>query len=266
MLNSIESIIELHNNKGNIEDAYINIHFDESVIKLNTFTLKFTSNNLKKEELQMWNSRLNYEIKKDRELEKEIKEFRILFEALNKLRIKKGYIEKSERPDFVLEINNKKIGIEITRIYSGNDWIPEKVYEDIKTYNLGKKEVEGYIEYRKYTNKIVTYKIKENLVIKPKENILNKEEIKVKLKNKLLEKVRKMFDEYKNYDVNIVLANIVSKEYFEDLENLENFNKELLFYMNHMEVNTNEKEYLLLMKLDKKWIKYNLNNHTYEII
>ena len=118
MLNSIESIIELHNSKGLIEDAYIDIHFDDKILKLNTYTLKFYAVNTEKEETKMWNNRLNYELKKNRNLEKEVKEFRILFEALNKLKIKTGYIEKTERPDFVLEIDNKKIGVEITKIYS----------------------------------------------------------------------------------------------------------------------------------------------------
>ena len=106
MLTSIESIIELHNNKGLIEDAYIDIHFDNKILKLNTYTLKFTNVNADKEEVKMWNNRINYELKKNRNLEKEIKEFRILFEALNKLKIKKGYIKKTERPDFVLDIDN----------------------------------------------------------------------------------------------------------------------------------------------------------------
>ena len=118
MLNSIESIIELHNSKGNIEDAYIDIHFDDKILKLNIFTLKFTSVNTEKEETRRWNNRLNFELKKNRNLEKEIKEFRIIFEALSKLKIKKGYIEKAERPDFILEIDNKRIGVETTKIYS----------------------------------------------------------------------------------------------------------------------------------------------------
>lgn len=118
MLNSIESIIELHNSSGNLEDSYIDIHFDDKILKLNTFTLKFRSVNTEKEETRMWNNRLNFELRKNRNLEKEVKEFRILFEALEKLKIKKGYIEKYERPDFILEIDNKKIGIETTKIYS----------------------------------------------------------------------------------------------------------------------------------------------------
>ena len=118
MLNSIESIIELHNSSGNIEDAYIDICFDDKILKLNTYTLKFSSVNTEREETRRWNNRLNFELRKNRNLEKEVKEFRILFEALNKLKIKSGYIEKCERPDFILEIEGNKIGVETTKIYS----------------------------------------------------------------------------------------------------------------------------------------------------
>lgn len=144
--------------------------------------------------------------------------------------------------------------------------MPEKIYEDIRTFNIDKKDVEGYIEHKKLSNKIYTYKIKENLVIKP----INKQEetlnFEVKLKNKILEKIRKMFDEYKNYDTNIILANIVSPKYFEDVNNIEKFNNELIFYINHLEANMENKEYILLLKLDKKWIKFDLKNRTYDIL
>ena len=86
------------------------------------------------------------------------------------------------------------------------------------------------------------------------------------MKNKLLEKVRKMFDEYKNYDTNIVLANLVSPKYFEDANNIEKFNQELTFYINHLEANVIEKEYLLLIKLNNKWLKFDLKSHTCDIL
>ena len=148
----------------------------------------------------------------------------------------------------------------------GNDWVSEKVYEDIKVFNIDQKDVEGYIEYRKYTNKITTYKIKENLVIKPINSKENTTEFEVKLKNKIFEKVRKMFDEYKNFDTNIILAKIVSPKYFEDINNIEKFNQELVFYINHLEVKMENKEYYLLMKLYKKWLKFDLKNRTYDIL
>lgn len=88
----------------------------------------------------------------------------------------------------------------------------------------------------------------------------------MKLKNKILEKVRKLFDEYKNFDTNIILANVVSPKYFEDINNIEKFNNELFFYINHLEANTENKEFILLLKLDKKWIKFDLKRHTFNTI
>lgn len=118
MLNTIESIIKLHKSKGNIEDAYTDIKLDNKKLKLNIYTLRFKSTGDDREEIRKWNNKLNFELKQNRNLEKEIKEYRVLFEALEKLKINKGYVEKYERPDFILEINNKKVGIEITKIYS----------------------------------------------------------------------------------------------------------------------------------------------------
>ena len=131
---------------------------------------------------------------------------------------------------------------------------------------MDSKDAEGYIEYKKFTNKIITYKIKENLVIKPLNKKEDTENFEITLKNKILEKVRKMFDEYVNYDTNVILANVVSPKYFEDLNNIEKFNEELTFYINHLEINTLNKEYILLMKLDNKWLKFDLKNHTCEIV
>ena len=266
MLNSIEDIIDLHENKGNIEDAYIDMHFDEKILKLNTFTLHFSKVNAEREETKKWNARLDFEIRKNSKLYKEIKEFRILFEALDKLKVKSGYIEKRERPDFIIEKDGLKTGIEITRIYSGNDWAKEKLYEDIRTYKIPKKEIEGYIEYKKFNNKIKTYTVKENLVIKTFNKNEDAKILKIKMKNKIFEKIRKMFDEYENYDRNIVLANIVSSQYFENINDIASFNNELSYYINHLEENFNEKEYILLMKLDKKWIKFDLKNHSCDIL
>lgn len=266
MLKSIDDIIELHNSKGDLEDAYIDIHFDEKILRLNTFTLKFKTVNAEREETKKWNDSLNFEFRKNRNLYKEIKEFRVLFEALDKLKIKVGYLEKTERPDFILENSKGKIGIEITKIYSGNDWAAEKLSEDIRVYNLNKEDTLGYIEYKKYNNKIVTYTLKENMVIKP----LNKKEdesiLKVKLKNKLFEKIRKLFDEYAKYDMNVIIANIVSPQYFESVNDLEKFNEEIAFYMNHLEIDNLDKEYLLLLKIDKKWVKFDLKKHTWDIL
>ena len=104
------------------------------------------------------------------------------------------------------------------------------------------------------------------MVIKPFNKNEDAKILKIKMKNKIFEKIRKMFDEYENYDRNIVLANIVSSQYFENINDIASFNNELIYYINHLEENFNEKEYILLMKLDKKWIKFDLKNHSCDIL
>lgn len=266
MLNSIEDILELHEGRGKIEDSFIEIHFGELTLKLNIFTLRFFTVNGEKSETKRWNKRLEFEIRKNRELYKEIKEYRVLFETFNRLKIKSGYLEKSECPDFILWRNGKSFGIELTKIYSGNDWVAEKIHNDIKTFGIEPKEVEGYIEYKKFNNKIKTYTLKNNIYIKPLDKLEDKQKLKIKLKNKIFEKIRKMFDEYKRFDENIILADIVSPEYFESVEDFDEFNDELIFYINHLEENFDEREYFLYIKINEKFGKFDLKNHTYEVL
>ena len=75
-----------------------------------------------KQEIRDWNIDLYRCIKKDRNLTKEVKEFISLFQYFEKARIKSGYIEKSETPDFILTRNGQKTGIEITKIYIGKQY------------------------------------------------------------------------------------------------------------------------------------------------
>jgi hypothetical protein len=80
MVNSIEDIVELHKNHGLIEDAYIKIHLDEKILNLNLFTMQVNTIQAEKSDLEIWQDRINEEIKKDRQLEKEINEFITIFE------------------------------------------------------------------------------------------------------------------------------------------------------------------------------------------
>ena len=264
-VNSINDIMELHNNSGNIEDAYYHIYLEDKVLNLNTFTLFFTSNTVEKNEVQLWNDRIEEEIRKDRTLAKEIKEFRVLFEFLRQLKVKKGYLSKTESPDFVLTRDEKTYGIEVTQIYSGNDWAAEKIKEDIKNYGIDSKELPGYIEYRKYHNKITTYQLKENIVIKPLEEV-EVPFLHAKIKNKIFEKIRKMFDEYHSYDENVLIVKIVSPEHFISMDEIEAFHQEIQFFISHLEVDVTKKEYVILIKLGKKIIKFDLTNNLISII
>ena len=262
-MNSIDDIIAFHSAEGNIEDGYINIHLDEKILKLNTYTLTVTSNNAEKGETKIWNHALNNEIRKDRKLTREIKEFRVLFEVLHQLRIKSGYVTKMERPDFVLKKEDRTYGIEITQIYSGNDWAVEKVREDIKNYAIDEKELEGYLAYQKYDKKVRTYKLRDNLVIIPQNDKQKSVEYKVRIKNKIFEKVRKMFDDYNTYDTNIVIAKIMSPEYLDDLIDVETFGKELNFFVSHIEGDIEKREYILFVKAGKKLYRFNISKKEY---
>lgn len=266
MVNSIEDIIELHKNYGNIEDAIIKIHIDEKILGLNIFSLKVTPIEATKEDVEIWNDRIAQELKKDKELEKEVREFATVFEFLNKMKVRSGVIRKNECPDFVITRNETSIGIEVTKIYVGYDWMVEKIAAEIKEYRLEKEDIEGYIEYRKAGDKVEFYNENGAITLSPKLFPLMNEEYQVKIKNKLYEKIRKQIDEYEKFDVNIIYADITSPEYFDDITDLDAFSKEVVYYMHHLDANMNFADYRLVIKINSKWIELNLNDGTYKLI
>ena len=266
MVSSIEDIIELHKSSGNIEDAYMKIHIDEKILNLNLFSLKVTAIEADVEDVEIWNDRISQELKRDRELEKEAKEYASVFELLNKLKIKSGFIQKSECPDFVITRNNQTVGIEVTKIYVGYDWMVEKIEADIKEYRLEKNDIEGYIEYRKAGDKVELFDANGKILLSPKLLPKMNEEYQVKIKNKLYEKIRKQVDEYKQFDLNIIYADITNPEYFDDITDLDSFSQEVYYYINHLDVNMDFATYKLILKMNSKWIELNLNDGSYKII
>lgn len=266
MISSIEDVILLHQNKGRIEDAYIKIHIDERVLNLNVFTMKITNVESTKKDVDIWNEKIIAEIKKNRALEKEINEFISIFELLNKYRIKSGKIEKTECPDFVLTRNDKKVGIEITKIYVGYDWMLEKISNEIKLYKMENSDIEGYLEYRKAGDKLELYNKNGKVVLAPKLFPKMNEEYDINIKNKIFEKIRKLMDDYKKYDTNIIYADVTSPEYFEDVTDLDKFTSEISYYIAHLENDISFAEYKLVLKINNKWIEINLNNCSYRII
>lgn len=266
MVNSIDDMIELHKKSGNIEDAYIKVHLDDKILNFNIFTLKFTAVDASKYDVDIWNNRIEQEIRKNKTLEKEIKEFISLFELFNKLKIRSGNLEKRERPDFLLNRNGKMIGIEITKIYVGYDWLLERLSREIKEYHLADIDVEGYIEHKKASDKIEISSEKGKIFLSPKIFSATNEEYEIKIKNKIFEKIRKQLDEYEKYDINIIYADITSPEYFDDITDLDAFSKEILYYISHLEENLDILEYRLIIKINNKWIEINLNNGSYKIL
>lgn len=266
MVNSIEDMITLHQSSGNIKDAYVKVHMDDKVLNLNIFTLKFTAVEASKNDVDIWNNRINQEIKKDKSLEKEIKEFTSIFELFNKLKIRSGELKKSECPDFILKRKEKTIGIEVTKIYVGDDWLLERISREISEYHLTNIDVEGYIEHKKASDKIEITNENGKIFLSPKIFSATNEEYEIKIKNKIFEKIRKQLDEYEKFDVNIIYVDITSPEYFDDITDLDAFSKEIMFYIAHLEENLNTLEYKLIIKINKKWIEIDLKDGSYKAL
>lgn len=265
MVKSIEDIIELHKSSGNIEDAYLKIHMDDKILNLNLFSLKVTAIEADVKDVEIWNERISQELKRDKELEKEVKEFASVFELLNKLKIKSGVVQKSECPDFIITKKNQTIGIEVTKIYVGYDWMAEKIETEIKEYKLEEEDIEGYIEYRKASDKIEFLSENGEMILTPKLFPMMNEEYQIKIKNKIYEKIRKQVDEYKQFDLNIIYAEITSPEYFDDITDLDSFSQEIMYYLKHLEANTDFATYKLIIKMNSRWIELNLNDGIYKI-
>ena len=127
---------------------------------MSSTTVRSENNQMKTEVTGMgivFNTRENkYEIEVGQTLDTVLKDH-IQAQGEMGISVENGYVEKRECPDFMLKTNEKTIGVEITKIYAGNDWVAEKLNDDIKTYNIDKKDIPGYIEYKKFESKIKTY-------------------------------------------------------------------------------------------------------------
>jgi hypothetical protein len=265
-MNSIDDIIDLHNSSGSIEGAIKKIHIDDKYMNLNTFTLRVFGGNVTKREKRNWDIAINNAIKRERNLYKEVHEYLTIFEFLNKIEIKNGYIEKSEKPDFILNYNNKKYGIEVSKIYVGNEWVANRINEEIKQYKFRQKELEGYIEYRNYQERIKTFKIRGGLAIMPIADDISLDEYIIEIKNKILEKIRKLLEIYDRKDINIILINVISPLYFNEPNEIEQLNKEFKNFIADLKEKFDDKEYYVVLKTTKNWTKFNLKDNEFETL
>lgn len=266
MINSTNDIIELHESNGKIEDAYLKIHMDKKVMMLNKYTLRVRRGNAPREEIKEWNMDIYRNVKKDRNLTKEIKEFTALFEYLEKAKIKSGYVEKSETPDFIITRNGEKTGIEITKIYIGNDWVADKLSEEIKEFRLRRTEVEGYMEYKKYRERVKTYKVRGGLMITPNTANISVEDYIAELKNKIFIKIRKLSDEYTKFDNNIIFVEVVSSDFFKQKFDKAKMCEELNYYINYIEADFSNVIAKLVIKIGNEFVEYNLTEKNYRIL
>lgn len=261
----LNRIIKSHKSAGMIEEANMLETIENQRVCYNIYTLKIKKMYTSKLDINHLNAQIIKEIKKTPNLYKEIREFNLIFRFFKRLKIKNGYIRKSETPDFVLEKDNKKYGIEVTRIYTGNDWVAEKLHNDILAYRLKDKKLSEYINYKKYDGKIRTYNNKKGIVVKAiKDKQLREEEI-IQIKNKIFEKIRKQIYDYNNYENNFIFAEIVFTDY-DELEHFETLNNEINYFISHLDVIWSNAEFHLILKVGNNWTDFDLKRGSYNQI
>jgi len=263
--NYIEKIVKSHESEGLIEEANLAIRIHLKQLYFNKYTLKLKKIENSAINIDYYNAQLLRRIKRDANLYKEIREYNLIFRFFKKLRIRNGYIKKSETPDFVLERNGKRYGIEVTRIYAGNDWIAEKLHNDILAYRLKDKKLDKYIHDKKFNGKIKTYQTKKGIVVKAvKEKAFRKEEI-LQIKNKIFEKIRKQIDDYAKYDYNFIFAEIVFTDY-EVFQSFEGLNQEIQYFISHLDILFGQAEFHLILKMGNIWNDFDLKKGTYRTL
>lgn len=261
----LSKIIKSHRSSGMLEEANMLIDIENTKVQYNVFTLKCKRLNNSNLDINQLNAQIVRKVKSDPNLYKEVREFKLALRFLKKLNIKNGYIVKSETPDFVLERNRIKYGIEVTRIYTGNDWVAEKLHNDILAFKLHDGTLSDYINYKKYNGKIKTYNTQKGIVVKAvKDKSLREEEI-IQIKNKIFEKIRKLIDDYNKFEYNLIFAEIVFTEY-KELEEFEKLNKEISFFISHLDVIWGNAEFHLILKFGNSWSDFDLKKRTYKLL
>jgi len=261
----IKEIINNHRGKGMLEDALCVTIIDNDLVKYNRYSLKLIKMGYSNFNTNYYNSKIITELKKNSTLYKEIREFNLLFRFFNKLNIKKGYIKKMESPDFEFSANGISYGIEVTRLYTGNDWVAEKLHNEIVAYNLTSKQFKEYISNSKYQNRIKTINVENKLKIEAiKEENFAEEEI-IQIKNKLFEKIRKQLDDYQKYDVNYIFAEIVYTGY-KQIDSYSDLSNEINSYVSHLDVNFDKTEFHLILKNGNVFVDFDLKNRSFKYI
>lgn len=263
--NDLKKIIKSHVSEGMIEEANLAISFNETLLYFNKFTLKLKKIKNTAIDIDYYNAKILKLVKQNPSLYKEIREYNLIFRFFKKLKIKNGFIKKSETPDFILEKNDKIYGIEVTRIYTGNDWAAEKLHNDILAYRLKDKNLDKYIHDKKFEGKIKAYKTKKGIIVKAiKEKNFRNEEI-VQIKNKIFEKIRKQIDDYSKYDYNLIFAEVVFTDY-EVFNSIEILNQEIQYFISHLDVLFGEAEFHLILKTGNVWNDFDLKRGTYQTL
>lgn len=261
----LKEIINYHHNKGLIEDKYVVCIVEDNLVRLNRFTLMLSKLKSSDIDINYYNARVYEYISNDSNLKKEIREFKQFFKFIDKLSIKDGYVKKSETPDFIMFRNGKTYGIEVTKIYAGNDWVAEKVHNDIVAYKLTGQKFKDYVNVHKYSSRFKAIREKGSIKVSAIKNEEYREEEITQIKNKLFEKIRRQIDEYEKFNENYIFAEIVFSGY-KEIKSYEELSEEFNYLVNHLEVNFGENTFHLILKNGNIYADFDLKNGNVRII
>ena len=261
----LNELVASHRSKGNIEDNEAVTIIDNNLIKYNKYTLKMSRINSSGGQIGYYNAKILKFLKEKTNLYKEIREFNQIFRFFDKLNIKKGYIKKTETPDFELYKNGKSYGIEVTKIYAGNDWVAEKIHNDITAYRLTEDKFKEYINKSKYSGRVKAYIHDDKLNVKALKEANFKDDEIVHIKNKIFEKIRKQLDDYQKFDFNYIFAEIVYTGY-KEFSSYDQLNEEIQYFVSHLDANFGNNEFHLVIKKGNRFIDFDIKNRTYTFL
>ena len=87
----------------------------------------------------------------------------------------------------------------------------------------------------------------------------------MQIKNKIFEKIRKQIDDYAKYDYNFIFAEIVFTDY-EVFNSIEVLNKEIQYFISHLDILFGEAEFHLILKIGNMWNDFDLKKGTYQTL
>ena len=261
----IKEIINNHKRKGMLEEAICVTIIDNHLVKYNKFNLRIQRLNGSMINTSLYNAQVVTEVKRDSALYKETREFNLLFRFFNKLGINKGYIKKTERPDFEFSKDGISYGIEVTRLYTGNDWVAEKLHNEIVAYSLTSKQFKEYVSNSRYHNRIKTTNNDKGIKVEAiKDKNFEEQEI-IQIKNKIFEKIRKQLDDYQKYDFNYIFAEIFYAGY-KQIESYSDLSNEINYFVSHLDANFDKTEFHLILKNGNVYVDFDLKNRNYKFL
>ena len=155
---------------------------------------------------------------------------------------------------------------EETYLFENSEFITfTQANEEIKEFRLRKNELDGYMMYKKYNEKVSTYKLREGLIILPNTKDITIDDYMVELKNKIFTKVRKLSDEYQKFENNIIFVDVVSSDILRNKFDKNEMCRELNFFVSHIESDFARSNVKVVMKLGSEFIEYNLSRGDYNV-